>query len=120
MGDRREGLHLLPQAPNALLIMPLRLKRLGAAARGSKSGSYDPEELLDVSKPSEGFVGGQGASMGVEVMSTNIFKDYQLYTKYFKSSYSQYRYMILPKCIRNSSLHISFQNYKKWSQKGRQ
>jgi hypothetical protein len=55
--------------------MPLLLKRLGVAVTGSKSGCYDPEEVFDVSKPSEWFVGVQGASMGVILTSTIFFEE---------------------------------------------
>jgi len=66
---------LLSQAPNASLTLPLLLKHLGVAVTGSKSGCYDPEEVFDVSKPSERFVGVQGASTGVILTSTIFFEE---------------------------------------------
>ena len=66
---------LLSQAPNASLTLPLLLKHLGVAVTGSKSGCYDPEEVFDVLKPSERFVGVQGASMGVILTSTIFFEE---------------------------------------------
>ena len=54
-----------PQAPNASMVLSPLSRSLGVAAKISKSGSFDPGGLLDVSKPPERFVGVQGVSMGV-------------------------------------------------------
>ncbi len=47
------------QAPNASQVLTPLSRSLGFAAEGSKSGSHDPGELLDVSKPPERIVGVQ-------------------------------------------------------------
>lgn len=64
-----------PEAPNASPVLSPLFRSLGVAAKGSKSGSHDPEELLDVSKPPERIVGVQGVSMGVIVTSTMFFEN---------------------------------------------
>jgi hypothetical protein len=47
-----------PQAPNASMVLSPLSRSLGVAAKSSKSGSFDPGGLLDVSKASREIRGG--------------------------------------------------------------